>query len=149
MRVRVMTALACAVAAAATASSAAAQLSAHGKFINPFNANESTNWYGYNQGTLEKNRTMCDSITGDLTDPTADRIQETPLVFSTGGAGLAALPNLSTNTFSAATVNGKNAGLKASEAIDLVNSNGHVIALPSAPNATLDGFNLCTWATTC
>src|SRR5438067_366257 len=73
MRVRVVTALACAVAAAATASPAGAQLSAHGQFIQPFNANQSQNWYGYNQGTLEKNRTLFHSITGNWTVPTASQ----------------------------------------------------------------------------
>ena len=41
---------------------------------------------------------------------TAEWIQETPLVFGTGGAGLAALPNLSTNSFSLAKANDANAG---------------------------------------
>ena len=65
------------------------------------------------------------------------------------GAGLAALPNLTTNTFSGATANGANAGLKASEEMQLVDSNNRVIALPSAPNSTANGFSLCTWATSC
>jgi hypothetical protein len=264
MRVRVISALACAFAAAAVASPAAANVSAHGHFIHPFNANQSNNWYGYNQGTLEQGGKTFHSVSGNWTVPTATQhakgqdeysstwigigggcvdancavgdgtliqtgteqdvdssgnaaysawwevipapgltisgfkvspgdqmhaditealansnvwkitlqdltkgetftqtvpyssthataewIQETPLVFGTGGAGLAALPNLTTNQFSNARTNGQNAGLKASEAIDLVDGNGNVIALPSAPNATADGFSLCSWATTC
>jgi Peptidase A4 family len=259
-----MTVLACAFAAAAFASPAAAKISAHGQLIHPFSANQSNNWYGYNQGTLEQGGKLFNSVSGDWTVPTATQhtkgqdeysstwigigggcvdagcnvgdetliqtgteqdvdasgnpsysawwevipapgltisgfnvspgdhmhaditeavpnsdlwnitlqdvtkgetfkqtipytsthttaewIQETPLVFGTGGAGLAALPNLSTNSFSNAKANGQNAGLKPSEAIDLVDSSGKVIALPSAPTSTLDGFNLCSWATTC
>ena len=37
------------------------------------NANQSGNWFGYNQGTLEKNNTMFSAITGDWTVPTATR----------------------------------------------------------------------------
>jgi hypothetical protein len=35
------------------------------------NANRSTNWFGYNQGTLEKGNTLFSSITGDWIVPTA------------------------------------------------------------------------------
>src|SRR5437764_13757159 len=73
MRVRVMTALACACAAAALASPAAAKLSAHGHFIHPFNANQSNNWYGYNQGTLEQGNKLFNSVAGDWTVPTASQ----------------------------------------------------------------------------
>ncbi|MFL5896615.1 MAG: G1 family glutamic endopeptidase [Thermoleophilaceae bacterium] len=264
MRVRVVAVFACAVLTAVSAADAAAQPAAHGHFVAPFNANQSQNWYGYNQGALEKGKSLFHSVSGDWIVPTASQhsagkdeysstwigigggcvtanclvtdntliqtgteqdvsasgtpsysawwelipgpgltiskfrvspgdhmhalikepfagtelwkitlqnltkgetftttvpytstygtaewIQETPLVFGTGGAGLAALPNLSTNSFSLARANGKNAGLKTSEEMQLVNSSGSVIGAPSAPNATLDGFNLCTWASTC
>src|SRR4051812_12409527 len=83
------------------------------------------------------------------THATAEWIEETPLTFGTGGAGLAALPNLSNVPFSAATTNGANAGLKASEEIQLVDSTGKVIGTPSAPNASANGFTACAWATSC
>jgi Peptidase A4 family len=83
------------------------------------------------------------------THATAEWIEETPLTFGTGGAGLAALPNLTAVPFSAATTGGANAGLKASEEIQLVDSSGKVIGTPSAPNATADGFTDCAWATSC
>jgi hypothetical protein len=35
------------------------------------NTNESSNWLGYNQDTLEKGGTLFSSITGDWTVPTA------------------------------------------------------------------------------
>jgi len=257
--------IACVLAAATFASSASAATSAHGDFIHAINANQSSNWYGYNQGYLEQgHKQLFHQISGNWTVPTAtthtsgqdefsstwigigggcvdanclvgdatliqtgteqdvsgsgqqsysawwevipgpsltisnfrvspgdqmhadiaqivtmsnawkitlqdvtkgetftktvpysssrltaEWIQETPLVFGTNGAGLAALPNLTTNTFSGATANGANAGLKASEEMQLVDSNNRVIALPSAPNSTANGFSLCTWATSC
>jgi hypothetical protein len=83
------------------------------------------------------------------THATAEWIEETPTVIGTGGVGLAALPNLSNPSFANATVNGANANLKSSEAIQLIDSAGHVIGTPSAPNATANGFSVCTWATSC
>jgi hypothetical protein len=83
------------------------------------------------------------------THATAEWIEETPLTFGTGGAGLAALPNLTDVPFSAATTNGANANLKASEEIQLVDSNNHVIGTPSAPTSSADGFTDCAWATSC
>ncbi len=82
------------------------------------------------------------------THATAEWIEETPLEIGTD-AGFAALPNLTNPAFSSATVNGASAGLKASEEIDLVDSNGNVIGAPSAPNSTADGFDACAWASTC
>jgi hypothetical protein len=79
----------------------------------------------------------------------AEWIEETPLVFSTAGAGLSAMPNLGSVHFDLATVNGANAALKPAERIQLVGTNGSVIATPSNPDAQFDGFNDCTYATTC
>jgi hypothetical protein len=253
--------------AAATASASAA-LTSHGQLLHlaphslKANTNSSTNWFGYNQGTLEQNGKMFNSITGDWTVPTATQhtagqdesssdwigigggcidagctttdstliqtgteqdvssgtasysawwelvpapsvtisgmtiapgdhmhaslaetvpgsnvwtitlqdvtrgesftqtvpyssthataewIEETPLEIGTN-AGFAALPNLSNPAWTSATVNGASAGLKASEEMDLIDSNGKVIGAPSAPNATANGFNECAWASTC
>jgi hypothetical protein len=82
------------------------------------------------------------------THTTAEWIEETPLLIGTN-AGFAALPNLSNPAFGSATTNGQPAGLKTSEELDLTDSNGNVIGAPSAPNATADGFDACTWATSC
>ncbi|MCW2966416.1 MAG: hypothetical protein JWM71_188 [Solirubrobacteraceae bacterium] len=236
----------------------------HGQFVHPlkFDANQSNNWFGYNAGTLERNDTLFNSITGDWTVPTAtahtagqaesssdwvgigggcadagctvsdstliqtgteqdvdatgkasysswwelvpapsidtgmsispgdhmhasvaetvpdsdvwvitlqdvtkgesfsqtvpypsthltaEWIEETPLLIGTD-AGLASLPNLSNPAFTSATVNGANAGLKASEEMQLTDSSGNVIGSPSAPNSTGNGFSACSWATTC
>ena len=79
---------------------------------------------------------------------TAEWIEETPLLIGTN-AGFAALPNLTNPAFTAATTNGANANLQASEEIFLTDSNGNVIGSPSAPNATHNGFNACAWATSC
>jgi hypothetical protein len=83
------------------------------------------------------------------THATAEWIEETPLTFGTGGAGLAALPNLTNVPFTSATTNGANAGLKASEEIQLIDSNGKVIGTPSSPNGSANGFTACAWATSC
>ena len=64
-------------------------------------------------------------------------------------AGFAALPNLSTPAFDLATTNGASANLKPSEELALVDSNNNVIGAPSAPDPDTDGFNACTWATSC
>jgi len=83
------------------------------------------------------------------THATAEWIEETPTEIGTGGVGLAALPNLSNPSFTKGTVNGANANLQSSEAIQLIDSNGNVIGTPSAPNAAKNGFSVCTWATSC
>jgi hypothetical protein len=265
MGLRVITVISCvSVLALCAAGTASARLSAHGQFIHAFNTNQSSNWYGYNQGTLEKGNKLFNSVSGDWTVPTASQhtkgtaeasstwigigggcvdsgctvgdqtliqtgteqdvdasgspsysawweiipgpsltisnfnvspgdhmhsdiseavadsdlwtitlqdvtkgesftqtvpypsthltaewIQETPLTFGTGGAGLAALPNLSTNSFTSAKTNGANANLTPAEKIDLIDSNGNVIAAPSDPFSSLDGFSLCSWSTSC
>src|SRR5947209_914878 len=62
--------------ALATSASAAA-LKSHGQLVHivkprlSLNTNQSTNWFGYNQGTLEQGGKMFHSITGDWTVPTA------------------------------------------------------------------------------
>jgi hypothetical protein len=46
-------------------------LSSHGELIHiRANTNQSSNWFGYQQGTLEKGDTLFNSITGDWTVPT-------------------------------------------------------------------------------
>jgi Peptidase A4 family len=97
---------------------------------------------------VTKNETFTQTVPYASTHLTAEWIEETPLLIGTN-AGFASLPNLSNPAFSAATVNGQSAGLNVSEEIDLIDSNGNVIGAPSAPNATANGFNACTWATTC
>src|SRR5689334_18869014 len=59
--------------AGATAAPAAAKLTSHGQVLRPFNANQSNNWFGYNQGTLEKGNKLFHSISGDWTVPTASQ----------------------------------------------------------------------------
>jgi Peptidase A4 family len=62
--------------AAWLAPAAGASPSAHGHVVHitkpglHANANQSNNWFGYNQGTLEKGGTMFHSISGDWTVPT-------------------------------------------------------------------------------
>jgi hypothetical protein len=81
---------------------------------------------------------------------TAEWILETPVVVNTSGAsGIAALPNLTTTQFSAATVNGQSAGLSAAEGMQLVDSSGGVLATPSAPGPGANAFNDCAYASSC
>lgn len=80
---------------------------------------------------------------------TAEWIEETPLLLDPTNPGLAALPNLTSPAFDNATVNGQPANLQATEEIDLIDSDGNVIGTPSAPDAQADGFQVCTWSTTC
>jgi hypothetical protein len=75
-------------------------------------------------------------------------LKETPLILGTN-AGFAALPNLTSPVFDLATVNGQPANLNTPEEMQLIDSNGHVIGAPSAPDPDADGFNACTWATSC
>jgi hypothetical protein len=97
------------------------------------------------------------SVPYPSTYATAEWIEETPVEIGSNGAGFAALPNLSKSAFDFATTNGSPAGLKPSEEIQLVESQGGllgggsttVIGTPSSPDSDFDGFNVCAWQTTC
>jgi hypothetical protein len=97
---------------------------------------------------LTRGESYTTTVPYSSTHATAEWIEETPLEIGTN-AGFAALPNLSNPGWTSATVNGASAGLKASEEMDLIDSSGSVIGAPSAPNSTANGFNECTWASTC
>jgi len=57
---------------AVAATSASAAVTAHGQLLHlRSNTNSSSNWFGYNQGTLEHGDKLFNSITGDQTVPTA------------------------------------------------------------------------------
>src|SRR5947209_5234812 len=79
----------------------------------------------------------------------AEWIEETPIVIDSSGAGIAALPRLSTNAFDFAATNGARANLVAAEEVQLTDQNNNVIGAPSTPDAESDGFALCAWASTC
>jgi hypothetical protein len=97
---------------------------------------------------LTKNETYSTTVPYSSTHDTAEWIEETPLILGTN-AGFAALPNLTSPNFDLATTNGQPANLKTSEQMQLIDSNGNVIGAPSAPDPDSDGFNACTWASTC
>jgi hypothetical protein len=78
----------------------------------------------------------------------AEWVEETPLEIGTN-LGLSSMPNLGAVNFSGATVNGAPAGLASSEAMQLVNSSGQVLATPSNPSPSKTAFNDCTYATSC
>ncbi|HWC40258.1 MAG TPA: G1 family glutamic endopeptidase [Acidimicrobiales bacterium] len=96
-----------------------------------------------------KGETFTQTVPYASTHLTAEWITETPTLIGTSGASLAAMPNLSGANFSAAKTNSAGAGLKPSEEIQLVTSSGQVLATPSAPNGTADGFSVCTYSGTC
>jgi hypothetical protein len=97
---------------------------------------------------VTRGETFTKTVPYSSTHATAEWIEETPLEIGTN-PGLAALPNLTSPAFDQGTLNGKPANLRSSEEIQLVDSNGNVIGTPSAPDPDLDGFNACTWSTTC
>ena len=97
---------------------------------------------------VTRNESFTQTVPYPSTHLTAEWIEETPLILGTN-AGFAALPNLTSPVFDNATVNGQPANLNASEEIDLIDSNGNVIGTSSAPDPDADGFNACTWATSC
>jgi hypothetical protein len=97
---------------------------------------------------LTRKESWSQTVPYSSTHATAEWIEETPLIIGTG-AGLAALPNLTSPKWDKAMVNGASAALKSSERIELVNSNNKVIGAPSLPDPDNDGFNECTWTTHC
>jgi len=94
-------------------------------------------------------QTFSQTVPYSSTHDTAEWIEETPLLISSNGAALTAMPNLSTENFDLATVNGASPALVSSEEIQLVDANGRPVATPSAPDAEGDGFNVCTYAASC
>jgi hypothetical protein len=81
---------------------------------------------------------------------TAEWIEETPVVVGNSGAvSVGPMPSLSTVGFDLSLTNGKPAALSASEEMQLVDTNGAVLATPSAPDADTDGFNVCTFTASC
>jgi peptidase A4-like protein len=84
------------------------------------------------------------------THGSAEWVIETPVVISESGAvSVGPMPNLSVVRFDFARVNGRSPGFVASERIELVDFDLTPIASPSLPDAQGDGFNDCTYATTC
>lgn len=68
--------VALAVAAVGAGSASAAGLTAHGQLLHlahaaTVNTNQSSNWFGYSQGTLEQGSKLFNSISGDWTVPAA------------------------------------------------------------------------------
>ena len=75
-RFAVSVTVALAAVAVGAGSASAAGLTAHGQLLHlapgaKLNTNQSSNWFGYGQGTLEQGSKLFDSITGDWTVPAA------------------------------------------------------------------------------
>lgn len=76
VRARVGAVVGAAVLLGAASSAQAVTLQSHGQLLHlsknaHVNTNQSNNWFGYVQGTLEKGTTLFNSISGDWTVPTA------------------------------------------------------------------------------
>jgi hypothetical protein len=96
------------------------------------------------------NQTFTQTTPYASTYATAEWIEETPVVIdSSGKASVGPMPGLSTVGFDLSVTNGHPAALVANEAITLVDTNRSPLAVPSAPDADADGFNVCTFATSC
>jgi Peptidase A4 family len=80
---------------------------------------------------------------------TAEWIQERPTLIGSSGTRLAPLPKLTNPAFDLGKVNRAAAGLKLSQQIRMTNASGVVIGRASAPDRDTDGFNACTYTTTC
>ena len=64
-------------------------ITAHGQLIHPFNTNQSSNWSGYNQGTLEQGGgKLFHSITGYWTVPTATQHTKGQAEYSADWVGI-------------------------------------------------------------
>jgi hypothetical protein len=79
-------------AASLLAVASASALNAHGQLLQlahaRANTNQSSNWFGYNQGTLEQGSKFFNSITGDWTVPTASQHTSNQDEFSSDWIGI-------------------------------------------------------------
>jgi hypothetical protein len=81
-------ALAAAALVLAAPATPAPGLSAHGQFVTAVNANQSSNWFGYNLGTVERGGTLFNSISGDWTVPTARQHTKNEAEYSSDWIGI-------------------------------------------------------------
>ena len=80
----------------------------------------------------------------------AEWVIETPVVITDAGAvQVGPMPNLSVVRFDYARANGASPGFIAAERMELMDFDLTLIAAPSLPDPQGDGFNDCTYATTC
>ena len=106
--------------------------------------------WGMTMRNLSTRQSWSATVPYSSSHATAEWIEETPLVLSSDGSiTIGPMPNLSTVHIDHATTNGANAGLKSSEQLQLVDFNGNPLATPSNPDRDVDGFNVCSYASTC
>jgi hypothetical protein len=99
---------------------------------------------------LTTGKSFSTTVPYSSTYATAEWIEETPVVIdSNGNASVGPLPKLGTVRFDTGLANSVNPKLLASEEIQLVDFSGTVLATPSGPDSDSDGFNDCTYATSC
>src|SRR5438270_628951 len=86
---RLTAALTLALTLCCIAAAQAAARSAHGDLLHVrANTNQSTNWFGYNQGTLEQGGKLFNSVGGDWTVPTATQHAAGQAEFSSDWIGI-------------------------------------------------------------
>ena len=71
------------------------------------------------------------------------------VIDNSGTVTVGPLPGLGSVGFDLSQTNHHAAALTAAEEIRLVDTTGAALATPSAPDAATDGFNVCTFATSC
>jgi hypothetical protein len=99
---------------------------------------------------LTTGKSFSTTVPYSSTYATAEWILETPIVVdSNGNASVGPLPKLTTVKFDGGLDNSVNPKLVSSEEIQLVDFNGNVLATPSGPDTDTDGFNDCSYATSC
>ncbi|TML41764.1 MAG: hypothetical protein E6G27_06180, partial [Actinobacteria bacterium] len=91
---------------------------------------------------LTQAKTFTKTVTYSSTYATAEWIEEAPTVVNP-------YPPAAPVHFDVATANGTAVALTASEAMQMVDFLGNPTATPSSPDAEADGFNDCTYASSC
>jgi hypothetical protein len=115
------------------------------------NGSGSQNWT-ISLENVTQQRTFSTSANYQSSYATAEWVEESPTVVAVQvppTLGSSPLPDLSTVTFDLASTNGTGANLAPSQQIEMKDTSGNVVATPSAPDAEADGFDLCTYSSTC
>jgi hypothetical protein len=97
---------------------------------------------------LTRHESFSTTVPYSSSELTAEWISETPVVVGSSSAAIATMPNVKGDSFDLGTVNGTPVALNSADEMQLV-SNGTVEATPSAPDSDHDGFNDCSYATSC
>lgn len=115
------------------------------------NGTGSENWTITLENVTQQ-RTFTTTVSYQSSYATAEWIEESPTTVAfqiPPTLGSSSMPNLSTVNFDLATINGANANLQPSQQVDLTDTSGNREATPSGPDPEADGFDVCTYSSTC